>query len=307
MGAERPWGDRNQLDEAHLDALAGVAGAAERVGVGVGGEASIGAFAASKRRCGARRRAARRARAHGGVPRVGPAEPARQAGGTRGRPVGRVRLVTTAEIQFRNASWGFRGTRQQGSSAMLQQCPTAWPGAGSAIADARERRTRIHNAPHAVAAHALQEQQPPAWDWPEQQPRAGEPAARASHSSSDDEPPHPHAHPGAPPPAAPPPRRAAPPRPPHAAAAGPSLLEALRWELGAAARRLAGGQLRNVLEASQLAASVLFILLYVWSTYVPEAPGSWRYWLDLVLCCVFFADYVYRITASLTGGFGRDV
>lgn len=50
--------------------------------------------------------------------------------------------------------------------------------------------------------------------------------------------------------------------------------------------------------APRLVASLLFILLYVWSTYVPEAPGSWRHWLDLVLCCVFAVDYVYRITVS---------
>ncbi|KIZ04242.1 Potassium channel subfamily T member 2, partial [Monoraphidium neglectum] len=68
-----------------------------------------------------------------------------------------------------------------------------------------------------------------------------------------------------------------------------------------ALRRLTGGEARAVLEAAQLGASVLFILLYVWSTYVPEAPGSWRYWLDLGLCAFFFADYVYRITAGSGG------
>lgn len=31
---------------------------------------------------------------------------------------------------------------------------------------------------------------------------------------------------------------------------------------------------------------------------VPETPGSWRSRLDLALCCVFAADYVYRITVS---------
>jgi len=55
---------------------------------------------------------------------------------------------------------------------------------------------------------------------------------------------------------------------------------------------------RTAVEASQLIASLLFILLYVWSTYVPEAPGSWRYYLDLGLCCVFAVDYLYRITVG---------
>jgi hypothetical protein len=81
-------------------------------------------------------------------------------------------------------------------------------------------------------------------------------------------------------------------------------VRAARRALSAALRRLTGGEARAVLEAAQLGASVLFILLYVWSTYVPEAPGSWRYWLDLGLCAFFFADYVYRITVRWPGWAG---
>lgn len=49
--------------------------------------------------------------------------------------------------------------------------------------------------------------------------------------------------------------------------AGSSMLQAAQWELRALGRRLASGEARNVLEAAQLIASLLFILLYVWSTY----------------------------------------
>jgi hypothetical protein len=67
-------------------------------------------------------------------------------------------------------------------------------------------------------------------------------------------------------------------------------------------RRLESNEARTAIELSQLVASLLFILLYVWSTYVPEEPGGWRSWLDLALCCVFAADYLYRITVGAHGG-----
>ncbi len=55
---------------------------------------------------------------------------------------------------------------------------------------------------------------------------------------------------------------------------------------------------RLVLEGAQLAASLLFIGLYVHSTYHPMLPGTPLYWLDVVLCCIFAADYVHRLMVS---------
>lgn len=34
---------------------------------------------------------------------------------------------------------------------------------------------------------------------------------------------------------------------------------------------------------------------------MPEAPGGWRHALDVALCCVFAADYVYRLTVRRMG------
>lgn len=53
-----------------------------------------------------------------------------------------------------------------------------------------------------------------------------------------------------------------------------------------------------VLEACQIGASLLFILLYIWSTYSTAAVGSWRYCLDLGLSCFFAADYCSRFAVS---------
>jgi hypothetical protein len=55
---------------------------------------------------------------------------------------------------------------------------------------------------------------------------------------------------------------------------------------------------RLVVQSAQLLASLLFIVLYVWSTYTPALPGSPRHQLDLLLCLVFACDYVFRIAVS---------
>jgi hypothetical protein len=60
----------------------------------------------------------------------------------------------------------------------------------------------------------------------------------------------------------------------------------LSWRgIKAACRRLAAEvDHRLLMEGAQLVASLLFILLYVWSTYQPAIPGSWRYWLVSPAC-----------------------
>jgi hypothetical protein len=39
-------------------------------------------------------------------------------------------------------------------------------------------------------------------------------------------------------------------------------------------------------------------VLYIWSTYVPEVKGSFRYYLDLALCAVFAVEFVMRTRDS---------
>lgn len=46
---------------------------------------------------------------------------------------------------------------------------------------------------------------------------------------------------------------------------------------------------------SQLVASILFVVLYVWGTYSAPVAGSWRYGLDTGLSVFFAIDYIGRL------------
>lgn len=46
----------------------------------------------------------------------------------------------------------------------------------------------------------------------------------------------------------------------------------------------------------QLLASLLYVSLYVWSTYIPASPGGLRHLLDLGLCCFFAAELTARVS-----------
>lgn len=72
-------------------------------------------------------------------------------------------------------------------------------------------------------------------------------------------------------------------------------LSQLLWQLKAFTDR---PDVRLVVQGGQLVASLMFIVLYVWSTYSPALPGSARHQLDLLLCLVFACDYVFRIAVS---------
>ncbi|WIA12208.1 hypothetical protein OEZ85_012277 [Tetradesmus obliquus] len=61
---------------------------------------------------------------------------------------------------------------------------------------------------------------------------------------------------------------------------------------------LAEPESKLLLEGVQLGACLLFILLYIWSTYSPVVPGGGRWWCDLLLCMVFAADYTHRIMVT---------
>ena len=51
---------------------------------------------------------------------------------------------------------------------------------------------------------------------------------------------------------------------------------------------------KTLLQAAQFASTVLFVVLYIWSTYSTPALWSLRYNLDLILCCMFAVDYLSR-------------
>ena len=53
-------------------------------------------------------------------------------------------------------------------------------------------------------------------------------------------------------------------------------------------------EVRALLQAFQVVASMLFVVLYVWSTYSTPAPGSLRYNADMLLCAVFAAEFIAR-------------
>ena len=59
--------------------------------------------------------------------------------------------------------------------------------------------------------------------------------------------------------------------------------------------------MRAVSQWSQFAASMLFVVLYVYASYHPPVPMSWRHKLDLLLCVFFAAEYFHRFTVSPAG------
>lgn len=57
---------------------------------------------------------------------------------------------------------------------------------------------------------------------------------------------------------------------------------------------------KTLLQAAQFASTVLFVVLYIWSTYSTPALWSLRYNLDLMLCCMFAVDYLSRFMVGST-------
>lgn len=51
---------------------------------------------------------------------------------------------------------------------------------------------------------------------------------------------------------------------------------------------------KTIMQATQFASTLLFVVLYIWSTYSTPALWSTRYNLDLFLCFMFAVDYVSR-------------
>ena len=51
-------------------------------------------------------------------------------------------------------------------------------------------------------------------------------------------------------------------------------------------------------QSFQFVASILFVGLYVLDTYSAPVRGSPRYYLELLLCCVFAAEYVHRLATK---------
>lgn len=56
---------------------------------------------------------------------------------------------------------------------------------------------------------------------------------------------------------------------------------------------------RSVLYLAQFASSLLFVVLYIWSTYSPPPPWTLRWNLDLALCFFFGADYCWRLAVCI--------
>lgn len=57
---------------------------------------------------------------------------------------------------------------------------------------------------------------------------------------------------------------------------------------------------KTLIQAAQFASTLLFVVLYIWSTYSPPPLWSIRYNLDLFLCIVFAIDYVSRFLVRTT-------
>lgn len=51
---------------------------------------------------------------------------------------------------------------------------------------------------------------------------------------------------------------------------------------------------KTLIQAAQFASTLLFVVLYIWSTYSPPPLWSIRYNLDLFLCVMFAIDYTSR-------------
>ena len=58
---------------------------------------------------------------------------------------------------------------------------------------------------------------------------------------------------------------------------------------------------RAAAQALSVGSSLLFVALYVWSTYSPPPPGSARAAADAGLCVVFAADYIIRLARTQPG------
>ena len=52
---------------------------------------------------------------------------------------------------------------------------------------------------------------------------------------------------------------------------------------------------KTLIQAAQFASTLLFVVLYIWSTYSPPPLWSLRYNLDLFLCVMFAIDYISRL------------
>lgn len=55
---------------------------------------------------------------------------------------------------------------------------------------------------------------------------------------------------------------------------------------------------RLAMSCCQFAASVLFVGLYIYSTYSQPARGSPRYCMELGLCVLFACEYFYRLLVT---------
>ena len=51
---------------------------------------------------------------------------------------------------------------------------------------------------------------------------------------------------------------------------------------------------KTIMQAAQFGSTLLFVVLYIWSTYSPPPLWSLRYNLDLFLCAMFAVDYISR-------------
>jgi len=63
-------------------------------------------------------------------------------------------------------------------------------------------------------------------------------------------------------------------------------------------------------QVTQFAASLLFVVLYVWATYSQPKPFSLRFNLDIFLCVIFALDYLLRFlvrrpSPNMLAGRGR--
>lgn len=58
------------------------------------------------------------------------------------------------------------------------------------------------------------------------------------------------------------------------------------------------------LQYLQVAASLLFVVLYVWSTYSAPVQHSPRAMLDLLLCVIFAGEYLHRLLVRKNSGPG---
>ena len=99
--------------------------------------------------------------------------------------------------------------------------------------------------------------------------------------------------------APPPPRRAPPPALAAAAArargAATRALAALAEPAERAAAALDSPSARAVAHYAQFAASIGFVVLYVWSTYSAPLPGTARHAAESLLCAVFALEYLHRL------------